>query len=78
MTESPDDIVGHKTFDTDPTGDLAHIITGSIASLCCFRTGGRGSDPKCECRAIAEQLIDYANEAIAALSTAAERIQKGK
>lgn len=42
---------------TDPIGDLAHIITGDIAGNCCAKTGGYGSDPKCECRAIAESLI---------------------
>lgn len=62
----------------DPIGDLAHIITGSIASSCCFRTGGCGNDPKCLCRAIAEQLIDNTDDAMEALSVAALRIWANK
>jgi hypothetical protein len=44
--------------DHDPVGDLAHLITGHIAANCCHRTGGYNLDPKCECRAIAEGLIE--------------------
>lgn len=51
----------------DPLGDLAHIITGSIANSCCFITGGHNSNPRCECRAVAQQLVDYADEAIDAM-----------
>lgn len=52
-------------------GDLAHIVTGAIASNCCFRTGGRSRDAKaCECRAIAEDLIENADEVIEILNHA--------
>ena len=54
----------------DPLGDLAHIITGSIANSCCFITGGHNANPRCECRAVAQQLIDYADEAIDAINRA--------
>lgn len=49
----------------DPVGDLAHLITGAIASNCCFRTGGRDRKAKrCDCRTIAEDLIEYGDEVI--------------
>ena len=54
----------------DALGDLAHIITGSIANSCCFRTGGHNHDPRCECRAVAQQLVDFADEAIDAINRA--------
>lgn len=43
----------------DQVGELAYLITGNIAATCChkggaFKTGNR----LCECRAIAEDLID--------------------
>lgn len=54
---------------TDQVGDLAHLITGCIASRCCHVTGGYNHDPKCECRDIAESLIDSRERVIAILGT---------
>lgn len=53
--------------DHDRIGDLAHIITGSIGATCCHRTGGYSGDQKCECRCIAENLIDNREKVLAIL-----------
>lgn len=60
-----------ETPKPDPISDLAHIVTGSIAANCCHRTGGRDPSAKaCDCRAIAEQLIDNGDEVIAVIQRA--------
>lgn len=44
---------------SDPIGELAYLITGNIAASCCHKGGAFKTDnPRCECRAIAESLIE--------------------
>lgn len=43
---------------TDKVGDIAHLFTGAIGRTCCYKTGGYGDDPKCECRDLAETVIE--------------------
>lgn len=60
----------------DPLSELAHLLTGSINRNCCHRTGGYGAivgfDPGrlCECRDLAETIIDNSAEVIKILSRA--------
>lgn len=39
-------------------GAIAHAITGSIVRVCCHKTGGHNTDPKCDCRDVAAQLLE--------------------
>jgi hypothetical protein len=52
----------------DPVGEIAHIITGEIGRVCCHKTGGFNNDPKCECRGIAETLIEFRDRVQEALN----------
>jgi hypothetical protein len=41
--------------------DIAAIISGSIGTSCCFKTGGRGGkqmSDACECRYLAKQILE--------------------
>jgi len=38
--------------------EIAHLFTGSVGRGCCYRTGGFNDDPKCECRDLAETVIE--------------------
>jgi hypothetical protein len=56
----------------DLIGELAYLITGDIAMSCCHRGGAFKKDnPRCDCRAIAESLIDD-REKVAEILKAAE------
>lgn len=40
---------------------IAHILTGSIATSCCFKTGGKGgpsAHKECECRYLAKLILE--------------------
>lgn len=53
----------------DPIGELAYLITGNIGATCCHIGGAFKKDnPRCECRAIAEGLIEDKEKVVAILS----------
>jgi hypothetical protein len=55
-------------------GELAYLITGHIAATCCHRGGAYKTDnPRCECRAIAEGLIEEREKVLAILNGVAGR-----
>lgn len=55
--------------DERAVGELAYLITGHIAATCCHKGGAYKTDnPKCECRAIAEGLIEDREKVLAILS----------
>lgn len=52
----------------DPFGELAYLITGNIAATCCHKGGAFKTDnPRCECRAIARDLIEDKEKVLANL-----------
>lgn len=53
----------------DQIGELAYLITGNIAAGCCHRGGAfKADNPRCECRAIAEGLIEDKEKVVAILN----------
>lgn len=53
----------------DPIGELAYLITGNIAAACCHKGGAfKRDNPRCECRAIAESLIEDREKVLAILN----------
>ena len=59
----------------DRIGELAHALTGLIAGNCCHRTGGYDASlrGKCDCRDIAEGMLDESDRFVALLPAAAAR-----
>lgn len=57
----------------DRIGELAYLITGNIAATCCHKGGAFKPDNRqCECRAIAEGLIEDKEKVIAILNNTYE------
>lgn len=53
----------------DPVGELAYLITGNIAGTCCHKGGAfKRDNPRCECRGIAEGLIEDKEKVVAILN----------
>lgn len=53
----------------DQIGELAYLITGDIGGSCCHRGGAFKKDnPRCECRSIAEGLIEDKEKVIEILN----------
>ncbi len=53
----------------DRVGELAYLITGCIGATCCYKGGAFKTDnPRCECRSIAEELIEDREKVIEILN----------